>query len=294
MKIILFFYFLLFLFVPTFLQAETITFEEQYIYDASDADSKLTCRAISLLEVKKLLLEKLGTYLENETEVVNFQLTKDEVTTLTAGIIKTEIIDEKWDGKTYELTARIKADPDSVAKSIDELGKSREGREMIAKLKNVNARSISKIEELKDELERVQENLININSDYSSASKIVSAWESYETGLQLMREERYSDAVSAFNEAIEVQPNYIYFFQRGKLHMKLKQHENAIQDFNKVLSLNPDVKDAYFQRGRTYRRMGKKKTGLNDIRKAAELGSGNAIRWLKMKGKFRRRRTTNE
>ena len=286
MKIIFILYSLLFLFIPTFLQAETISFEEQYTYDASDADSKLTCRAISLLEVKKLLLEKLGTYLEAETEVVNFQLTRDEVTTLTAGIIKTEIIDEKWDGKTYELTAKITADPDAVAKSIDELRKSREGREMIAKLKNVNARSIEKIEELRDELERVQNYLININRDYGSSSKIVSAWESYETGLQLMREERYSDAVSAFNDAIKIQPNYTYFFQRGKTYMKLKQHGNAIQDFNRVISLNPDVKDAYFQRGRSYRRTGKKKTGLNDIRKAAELGSGNAIRWLKIKGKL--------
>ncbi|MEN8262124.1 MAG: tetratricopeptide repeat protein [Nitrospirota bacterium] len=294
MKKVLLIYSLLILFIPTFLQAETVNFEEQYTYDASDADSKLTCRAISLLEVKKILLEKLGTYLEAKTEVVNFQLTRDEVTTLTAGIIKTEIVNEKWDGKTYELIAKIEADPDAVAKSIDELRKSREGREMISKLKNVNARSIEKIEELKDELERVQKNLINLNSDYSSASKVLSAWELYESGLQFIREERHSDAVSAFNEAIEIQPNYIYFYQRGKVHMKLKHHENAIQDFNKVLSLNPDVKDAYFQRGRTYRRMGKKKTGLNDIRKAAELGSGNAVRWLKMKGKLRRRRTTNE
>ncbi len=287
MKLFLLFYSLLILFIPAFLQAETITFEEQYIYDASDADSKLTCRAISLLEVKKLLLEKLGTYLENETEVVNFQLTKDEVTTLTAGIIKTEIIDEKWDGKTYELTAKIEADPDSVAKSIDELRKSREGREMIARLKSVNDKSIDKIEELKDELERIQNNLININRDYSSSSKIVSAWELYETGLQLMREEKYSDALSAFNEAIEIQHNYIYFYRRGRAYMKIKQYENAIQDFNKVIILNPDVKDAYYQRGRTYRQMGKKKAGLNDIRKAAGLGSGNAVRWLKMKGKLK-------
>jgi hypothetical protein len=32
--------------------------------------------------------------------------------------------------------------------------------------------------------------------------------------------------------------------------------------------------------------MGKKKIGLKDINKAAELGHGNAIRWLKLKGKL--------
>jgi tetratricopeptide (TPR) repeat protein len=286
MKKILIFYSLVVLFIPAALQAETVTFEEQYTYDASEADSKLTCRAISLLQVKKLLLEKLGTYLEAETEVVDFQLTRDEVTTLTAGIVKTEIIDEKWDGKTYELTAMIAADPEAVAKSIDELRKSREGMEKIARLKNMNEKSIKKIEEFRNELERVQNNLISINRDYGAASKIVSALESYETGLQFLREERYSDALSAFNEAIEIQPKYTYFYQRGKAYMRMKQYENAVRDFSKVISLNPDVRDAYFQRGITYRKMGKKKIGLKDINKAAELGHGNAIRWLKLKGKL--------
>ena len=82
---------------------------------------------------------------------------------------------------------------------------------MIAKLKSVNARSIEKIEELKDELTKVQNNLINLNRDYSSASKIVSAWELYETGLQLMRDDQFREAVSAFNQAIEIKPKYIYF-----------------------------------------------------------------------------------
>ncbi len=37
-----------------------------------------------LAQVKRLLLEELGTYLEARTEVKNYQLTKDEITTLTA------------------------------------------------------------------------------------------------------------------------------------------------------------------------------------------------------------------
>ncbi len=212
MKKLFLIYFGIALLIPITAQAETVIFEEKYVYDASEADSKLSCRAISLLEVKKLLLEKLGTYLETKTEVVNFQLTRDEVTTLTAGIVKTEIIDEKWDGKTYTLTARIEADPEAVAKSIDGLRNSREGREKIAKLKDLNEKSIGKIEDLKSELKRIQNNLININRDYDSASSIVTAWDSYETGLELAREEKYSEAVEAFNEAIEVQPNYLYYF----------------------------------------------------------------------------------
>jgi len=52
--------------------AETKVFVEEYTYQASEADSKMSSRTIAFEQVKRLLLEKLGTYLEGETEVKNF------------------------------------------------------------------------------------------------------------------------------------------------------------------------------------------------------------------------------
>jgi hypothetical protein len=76
--------------------AETRTFIKEYKYQASEDDSRNSSRVIALREVKRLLLEELGTYLESETEVRNFQLTRDQITMLTAGIVQTEIVAEKW------------------------------------------------------------------------------------------------------------------------------------------------------------------------------------------------------
>ena len=106
--------------------AEERFFVEEYTYQASEADSKLSSRVIALEQVKRLLLEKLGTYLESESEVKNFQLTKDQIIILTAGIVSTQIIDEKWDGKTYSLKAKIAADPQEVIRSIDLLRQDRQ------------------------------------------------------------------------------------------------------------------------------------------------------------------------
>jgi tetratricopeptide (TPR) repeat protein len=285
MKKILFFSSCVFILFSSSVQARTVTFEEQYTYDASEADSKLTCRAISLLQVKQLLLERLGTYLETETEVVNFQLTKDEVTVLTAGIVKTQIISEEWDGKTYLLTARIEADPEVVAQSVKELRMNRDAGTAISKLEDVNTRSLEKIEELKNEMTRVQENIVSINQDYRSASKIIDAYDSGEDGLRLMREGHYSDAINAFNKAIELKPKYSFYYHRGRSYIKLKKCGSAVKDFDTVISLNPEVKDAYFFKGKCLLKMGKRKEGLSSIKKASNLGSGNAKRWLKLKGK---------
>lgn len=283
MKKYLLFYLCVFIFTVV-TQASAVSFEEKYIYDASEADSKITCRAISLLQVKRLLLERLGTYLEAKTEIVNNQLTKDEIITLSAGIVKTEILQEKWNGKTYSLTARIEADPDGVAKAIDELKRDGKGEAELKKLETINDKAIEKIQNLKGELARVQENLIMINRDFSKSSEIINSWESFETGLDLLNRGKYRKAVSAFDVAIEQNPKYMHFFHRGKAYMKMKQYQNAINDFSTTINLKPGAKNAYFNRGLAYRKIGKKNKGLNNIKKAAKLGSGDAKRWLKVKG----------
>ena len=91
-RLILFSFLFLF-FIPHHISAETKTFIKEYTYEASEDDSRNSSRVTAMREVKRLLLEELGTYLESITKVRNFQLTKDQITSLTAGIVKTEIVD---------------------------------------------------------------------------------------------------------------------------------------------------------------------------------------------------------
>ena len=133
--------------------AETKVFVEEYTYQASEADSKISSRVIALEQVKRLLLEKLGTYLESETEVKNFQLTKDQIVILTAGIVGAEIIDERWDGKTYSLRAKITADPKEVIKSIDLLRQDRQKTKELEETKKKADEALREVERLRKELE---------------------------------------------------------------------------------------------------------------------------------------------
>ncbi|TAN43055.1 MAG: hypothetical protein EPN22_10835 [Nitrospirae bacterium] len=91
---------LLFLLIAAPAFGEVKTFTKEYTYQASDFDSRHSSRTLALKMVKRLLLEELGTYLVSETEVKNMQLTKDQVTTYSAGIVSAEVIEEKWDGRT--------------------------------------------------------------------------------------------------------------------------------------------------------------------------------------------------
>jgi hypothetical protein len=147
---------LLFLLSPWTAIAENITFVKEYTYRASDIDSKVSSRAIALQEVKRSLLEKLGMYLISETEVKNYKMTKDQITTLTAGIVSTEILQEKWDGSSYYLQAKLTVDPKEVANAVKALGNDVEKtRELEASRRKIDE-AMKELQRLKQELELSQ------------------------------------------------------------------------------------------------------------------------------------------
>lgn len=260
------------------------TFEERYLYEAGENDSKLSCRAISLLEVKRLLLERLGTYIESRTEVKDLALSRDEIISLTAGIVKTEIVDEQWDGKTYRLLARIDADPGAVATAIEALRKDQEQRQEVAKIGSGNEKALERITALKEELAVMQKNLIEVNRDYERSSQLVSAWDKAEEGLALIRRNQLREGIEALTRAIAIDQNYNFYFHRGRAYFELEWFREAVDDFSRVIATTPEMKDVYFLRGRSLLRLGDKVNGRNDIERAAEMGHGPAKRWLEEKG----------
>lgn len=98
------------------------TYVREYTYQASEADSKLSARTIALQEIKRELLNELGTHVTALVKIQNSSdgttLGREEIETLSAGVTRIEILDEKWNGVIYVLKAQIKADPEDVLKSL--------------------------------------------------------------------------------------------------------------------------------------------------------------------------------
>jgi len=165
-----------FLLLPIQSFAATKVFEREYTYQASEADSKLTCRVIALEQVKRLLLEELGTYLESISEVKDGVLTKDEIVTLTAGVVRTDIVSEHWDGKAYRLKARIKADPDHVIKAINSLREDRQKSKELAESQTRAKKYLKEIEQLKQELTNAKGAILKRKQiEYGQAVRNLSA-----------------------------------------------------------------------------------------------------------------------
>jgi tetratricopeptide (TPR) repeat protein len=258
--------------------AKVMTFTREYSYQASEADSKLSCRTIALEQVKRLLLEKLGTYLESQTEVKNFKMTKDQVTILTAGIVSTEVTEERWNGKTYWLRAQIVADPAEVAQSVNRL---RNDREKSRELEDVRA----KANEASKELENLKKDISKLKGPadtqqmqkYNAAVKKLSATDWFEKGVVLGSAKQHNDAIAAFDKTLELNPRFAEAYNnRGSAYSALGNYKQAIRDFDKSIELNPQDASVYYNRGTAYSLLGDHQQAIQDHNKTIELNPQSA------------------
>jgi len=60
-----------------------------------DNQTKNDARMLATLEAKRMALEEAGTYVESLTIVKNAMVIKDEILAFTAGVAKTEILEER-------------------------------------------------------------------------------------------------------------------------------------------------------------------------------------------------------
>ena len=101
---------------------------------------------------------------------------------------------------------------------------------------------------------------------------------------------QYQNAIEDFSKAINLKPprdTEVCYNSRGDAYLKTGQYQLATDDFNKAISLNPDYTGAYINRAIAYLNWGNKKLGCYDAYKACELGYCNILEMAKGKGDCR-------
>jgi tetratricopeptide (TPR) repeat protein len=70
-----------------------------------------------------------------------------------------------------------------------------------------------------------------------------------------------------------IQPKVYY--ERGQTYNSEGRWQEAINDYDCAIKLQPDFADAYVARGKTYLKVGRPDAALADFQRAAELAPGN-------------------
>ena len=130
-------------------------------YHLGDNDSRTDGHRLALLDAKRNALEKAGTYVQSITEVKDFQLTRDDIKTYTAGIIAVEEEgDPKWEmiGETQRCTVKVKARVDTagVTNKIAALKKDKEATQQLRDARKHTEENERKVADLNKQLKKAK------------------------------------------------------------------------------------------------------------------------------------------
>lgn len=263
--------------------AEIKTFTKEYTYQASELDSKSTSRTLALEQAKRMLLEELGVFLTSHTEVVNSALTKDQITSITAGIVSAEVLDERWDGHNYWLKAKIDADPTVVKQAIDVIAS--------------DTKKTSELEAARKRIAELTNNLKAVKNDPNSTpeerkikyTKVVNQKQAMDwlvTFFNTFNEKKSltenKEALDAIEKAIEIDPDFsVSYFMRAYIYGEIaKDTQKAIDDISKAIKLHApgtpntlleNTAGYYEYRARLYLRQGKHQQAFSDLMTALEI-----------------------
>ena len=149
--------------------AENKTFIREYHYQAGESDSKISSRTKALTEVKRLLLEEIGVYLEsyinysevqNEDRISN-QFLKKEIEQISAGITETSILEENWTGVEYYIKAEITVDPEDVIRQLNRSIEQRKASVVVDSLNMLLTEANTSIKAKESEIASLRQSLEN-------------------------------------------------------------------------------------------------------------------------------------
>ena len=125
--------------VSTSAVAEVKEYIRDYNYHANMFDTEYTSRINAIDGVKRELLEEIGTYVHSVIEINTNSLgdthMSKDLSTMTAGVVKLKVMDEKWNKPLFYVKANMKANPDEVLENIKQL---RNDLELEKALRNSN------------------------------------------------------------------------------------------------------------------------------------------------------------
>ena len=120
--------------------------------------------------------------------------------------------------------------------------------------RRIDAMDVAQPEELPDNLDKIlyaQKNEFVKKLLHLGIDQLKTLREAHEQGYKALEQGQYKEAINAYDKALKIEPNNaLHLFGRGLVAEELKQWQDALADYNRVLQANPpkDTADDIRQR----------------------------------------------
>ncbi|MBR6711856.1 MAG: tetratricopeptide repeat protein [Selenomonadaceae bacterium] len=266
--------------------AEIKTYDGVGEYIMSDFETFDVAQQRAKQRAEQNACEQAGVYVESRTEVRNAQVTKDEIITMTSGILK--IVDVQYkreilNDNTTRIRATVKANIDSddinkwLAKGSGERATLGEQNE---ELRRANAEQDKQIAELKQQLAnmKTQQDKERIKQKIIDGDKFSLSEQKLKVGIKFGTSGDFNNAITFYTKAIELNSNNNYaYYLRAVAYKALKKYKQAIEDYNKSIVLNPYNGNAYSGLGDCYRSLKNYDKAIENYNKALKINPKDSL-----------------
>jgi tetratricopeptide (TPR) repeat protein len=267
-----------------------------------DGETPLVAELRALQQAKRTAVEQAGTYVQSYSKAKNYELTADEIETVSAGIIEVEVLEKnrRLVGKGLQFFVKIKAtvtvdkadelvsrlrqkSPDDVLNRESEYKKLKDG---YAQLETEIYTLKRQMAESKNEQERQRTiRLIAEQERKYQARELYGRCQVSMMSIQFSGSDKpmagYKDYVACLDEVIRLDPSFADAWgMRGIYREAIGQREGSIDDYTEAIRLDPQS-DRYLARGQAFERFNKPDRALMDAHEAIrlDLNAANLYQW---------------
>ena len=254
---------------PIAAYAEVKVVEAESTYILGDNDSKVVAHRIAVQEAQRKALELAGTYVESLTQVKNYQLTKDEIKSYTAGVLETEIESEQMRGTMEHpeiyIKTRCKIDTDILIAQIDKFQENEDLKEQV----NAAAKENDDLKKERDEL---------VKQLASEKNKAKAAETRQKLDSVLSQEEANDDTHKVW---VNVGSQLILVDENGK-QINQADLDNSEKLLQRAITINPQNQRARLMLAAIYQKKGNTVAAEDQLRLAIEHNPTGPIPHLKL------------
>ena len=269
-------------------EVKTQTGEGEYVM--SDFETPDIAKQRAKARAERAAQEKAGVFVKSSTKVANMQLKSDEIEIITSGVMKVHSVtyDVKPDSSGFVFMSKVVVDIDTD--EVDKWLKQNENSmaELVAQnnaLKNSIAEQEKQLAELKEKLAKAEKNQsetsisvrIQMTKDFAQNDTIFLSNQRLKVGNDFYSRKDYNSAISAYTEAIELNPQNIdAYIYRGGAFGYLKNYQSAVADYSQAIQLDNRNFNAHYGLGAAYLYQGKYNSAIVELNTAINLNSQNA------------------
>lgn len=290
--------------------ADSISYIAEYKFQSSEFDTPLSSRTMAIENTRRLLLVKMVTHFEAESEIKMLKLTNEKIYTLALLAFRPEIISEKNISGEYYIKAKMIADNRQFLKYFEAIQREPQKMKELEQWKKRADGLFMTAEKRKKELDGTPiSNREQKIDPYMQVIKELDTMDDFIRGYSNALFGQHREAIVAFTRVIDLdQSNYFAFYNRGLSYLQIKDSNHAINDFenaingvevniqsisnykniksiikekddpkkiipimDKAIRANPEDADAFYNRGTAYLVMKKFDNAISDFNRAIEL-----------------------